>query len=53
MNLTYFTAARNSFTFVIVKIIAIAPSTIDLKFFLVKPAVIEFRLLQEGNLNLK
>lgn len=29
MNLTYFTAARNSFTFVIVKIIAIAPSIID------------------------
>ena len=52
MILSYFTIARIAFTFVIVKIIAIALSTIDSEFSLIKLAVIEFKLLLEGNLKL-
>ena len=42
MNLSYFIAIHNAFTSVIVKIIVVAPSIIDWRFFLAKPAVIEF-----------
>ena len=52
MNLSYFIVVHNAFTFVIIKIIATTPSTIDWEFFLVGPAVIKFKLLLGGSLNL-